>query len=624
MPDRVDVVVVGAGPVGCALSLLLGARSRSVLLVERHSGPYPLPRAVHFDDETARILQACGLGEDLPALSEPATTYEWSNGEGVPLLRFETPAQGRQGWPSANMFNQPDLEARLFDRIAATEGLSLLWGHAAVDAGQYGEEDGAWVEIEPTDGGTRQRVEASYVVGCDGANSTVRDLLGVTFDDRGFFYDWLVVDVALHEPRVFDPPNLQVCDPRRPTTVVSGGPGRRRWEFMCLPGESLETLDEEAAAWRFLEPWDVRPDNATMVRHAGYRFRARWATRWHEGRIFVAGDAVHQTPPFAGQGMCAGMRDAANLAWKLDYALGHPGAAAILETYDTERIPQAAAVIEVATDLGRIICIPDEEEARSRDEQMAPLVPPGGSTAAPPMPSISGGFLTDSLLAGELFIQATVRAGGVEGLLDDVIGAGWHLVTRSHRTQLDGELATWFDSVGGRSVAIGTAVEDIEGRYRQWFAEHAVAAVLERPDFVIYGTAANRPGRHGTGHPAPRSARCSVGIAGAFVTTALKLANRVVAVTGSTRGIGEVLVRQIAECGAAAAWTGPDRAPGRDLAAELPDAIYVATIADLDTVGGTGASRHRSPGPAGRDGQVRRRTYSCQCRHTRSPRHALD
>ena len=219
-------------------------------------------------------------------------------------------------------------------------------------------------------------------MGCDGANSTVRDLLGVPFDDRGFYYDWLVVDVALHEPRVFDPPNLQVCDPRRPTTVVSGGPGRRRWEFMCLPGESLETLDEEAAAWAFLEPWDVRPDNATMVRHAGYRFRARWATRWHEGRIFLAGDAAHQTPPFAGQGMCAGLRDAANLAWKLDYVLGHPGATALLETYDTERIPQAAAVIEVATELGRVICIPDAEEARARDEQMAPLVPP----AAAPVP----------------------------------------------------------------------------------------------------------------------------------------------------------------------------------------------------------------------------------------------
>jgi len=486
-PDRFDVVVVGAGPVGAALSLLLGARGRRVLLVERHHDRYPLPRAVHFDDETARILQSCGLGGDLPTLSEPATTYEWRNGTGLPLLRFETPLLGRQGWPSANMFNQPDLEARLLGRVEAHEQITLLWGHAVVDAGQ--DDDGAWVGIEPVDGGTRRRVDASYVVGCDGANSTVRELLGVTFEDRGFFFDWLVVDVALHEPRVFDPPNLQVCDPHRPTTVVSGGPGRRRWEFMCLPGETLEALDDEAAAWAFLEPWDVRPDNATMVRHAGYRFRARWATRWHQGRLFVAGDAAHQTPPFAGQGMCAGLRDAANLAWKLDYALGHPAAAALLGTYDTERIPQAAAVIEVATELGRVICIPDVEEARARDEQMAPMVPSGGSTPAPPMPGISGGVLTDSPPAGELFIQSRVRVAGTEGRLDDVVGPGWHLVAVGRPVELDDSLAGWFESIGGRTVTIGSTVEDVEGRYGRWFADHGVAAVLERPDFAVYGTA---------------------------------------------------------------------------------------------------------------------------------------
>jgi len=481
------VVIVGAGRVGCGLALLLGARDRSVLLLERHSCPYPLPRAVHFDDETARILQACGIGAELPALSEPATSYEWRNGEGMPLLRFETPAQGRQGWPSSNMFNQPDLEARLLEMVEGNPHVVLLWGHAAIDVGQ--DSGGAWVEIETVDG-TRHRVEASYVVGCDGANSSVRDILGVTFEDRGFYYDWLVVDVELHEPRVFDPPNLQVCDPRRPTTAVSGGPGRRRWEFMCLPGETLETIDQESAAWACLTPWEVRPDNATLVRHAGYRFRARWATRWHEGRIFLAGDAAHQTPPFAGQGMCAGLRDAANLAWKLDHVLGHPGAEAVLETYDQERIPQAAAVIELATELGRVICIPDEEEARVRDEQMAPLVPPGGSVPVPMMPGIAGGILAGSAMAGELFVQAIVRAEGAEGRLDDVIGPGWHLVANGQPPELDSELAAWFGSIGGRTVAIGATVEDVEGRYGRWFTDHGVAGVLERPDFAIYGTAA--------------------------------------------------------------------------------------------------------------------------------------
>jgi flavoprotein hydroxylase len=487
VPGRVDVIVVGAGPVGCSLALLLGARGRRVLVAERHEGPYPLPRAVHFDDETARILQACGLGDALPGLSELATSYEWRNGQGETLLRFETPVEGRQGWPTANMFNQPDLEARLFERIGSMEEVDLLWSHAAVDVGQ--DATGAWVELDSSVDGSRHRVRASYVVGCDGANSTVRDLLGVTFEDRGFFYDWLVVDVALHEPREFDPPNLQVCDPRRPTTVVSGGPGRRRWEFMCLPGETLEALNEEQSAWKFLEPWDVRPDNATMVRHAGYRFRARWATSWHEGRIFLAGDAAHQTPPFAGQGMCAGLRDAVNLAWKLDVALDHPVSEGLLDTYDVERIPQAAAVIELAAELGRVICIPDHDQARARDEQMVSLVPPAGRSPAPAMPGIAGGLLSDTSAAGELFVQGVVRTDRGEGLLDDVIGSGWHLITDISLVAVDPGLIAWFGSVGGKCVELGETVDDVDGRYAKWFAEHSVHAVIERPDFAIYGTA---------------------------------------------------------------------------------------------------------------------------------------
>ncbi len=492
LPARVDVVVVGAGPVGCALSLLLARHGRTVALLERHATPYPLPRAVHFDDETARILQACGLGAELPALSEPATTYEWRNGDGLALLRFEIPAEGSQGWPGANMFNQPDLEAWLLEHIGSAPTVELAWGHGVVDTGQH--VHGAWVDVEPAGGGPRTRVEASYVVGCDGANSTVRQLLGVEFEDRGFYFDWLVVDVALQEPRVFDPPNLQVCDPRRPTTVVSGGPGRRRWEFMCLPGESLESLDEEAAAWAFLAPWDVRPDNAVLVRHAGYRFRARWATRWHEGRIFLAGDAAHQTPPFAGQGMCAGLRDAVNLAWKLDHVLAHPDADALLDTYDEERIPQAAAVIEMATALGGVICIPDPAEARARDEQMAPLCPPGSSTPAPPLPALTGGVLAPSPGAGELFPQATVRAGDIEGRFDDVVGAGWRLVCVGGPVELEPDLDRWFSSVGGRCVTLGQDLHDVDGCYRRWFAERGVTAAVARPDFHVYGTAATPEG----------------------------------------------------------------------------------------------------------------------------------
>jgi flavoprotein hydroxylase len=491
--DRFDVAIVGAGPVGCTLALLLADRGRSVCLLERHDAPYPLPRAVHFDDETARILQGCGIGPALAGLSEPATTYEWRNGAGVPLLRFETPALGRQGWPSANMFNQPDLEAELVGRIDAHRGITFRRGLEAVAV----EQGPAAVVLRarPTGGGDGPVTEAigsTFLIGCDGANSTIRELLGIGMEDHGFFFDWLVVDVTLHEPRVFDPPNLQVCDPARPTTAVSGGPGRRRWEFMCLPGESLDALADDTAAWALLEPWDVTPGNATMVRHAGYRFRARWATRWHEGRVFLAGDAAHQTPPFAGQGMCAGLRDAANLAWKIDYVLSRPDGADLLESYDVERIPQAAAVIGLATDLGKVICIPDADEAGRRDAAMAVEVLPDASTPVPPLPGLTGGILREgSPLAGELFLQGRIRADGAEGLFDDVLGGGWHLIAAGPGPAIPAGLAEWFAELGGRIVVLGEEVDDLDGCYTAWFRTHGLRAALQRPDFHLFGTASS-------------------------------------------------------------------------------------------------------------------------------------
>ncbi|HSL58679.1 MAG TPA: bifunctional 3-(3-hydroxy-phenyl)propionate/3-hydroxycinnamic acid hydroxylase, partial [Acidimicrobiales bacterium] len=293
----VDVAIVGYGPVGSALAILLAQLGCTVTVLERWTAPYPLPRAVHFDHEVGRILQMCGIGEDLRRISEPAEVYEWRNGAGTVLLRFGQTGDGPSGWPASSMFNQPDLE-RLLDERARALGVDVRRGVEVTSVEQHDDH----VVV----GG----VTARYVVGCDGANSTVRSLLDVPVTDLGFFYDWLIVDVVLHEPRVFDPINLQICDPERPTTAVSAGPGRRRWEFMRLPHEARDALDDPDRAWELLEPWDVHPGNATLERHAVYTFNARYAERWRTGRVLLAGDAAHLMPPFAGQGMCAGLRDA--------------------------------------------------------------------------------------------------------------------------------------------------------------------------------------------------------------------------------------------------------------------------------------------------------------------------
>jgi 2-polyprenyl-6-methoxyphenol hydroxylase-like FAD-dependent oxidoreductase len=491
----VDVAIVGAGPVGLVLGILLAQLGRSVVVLEQWPTAYALPRAVHFDHEVGRILQSCGIGSELRAVSEPAEVYEWRNGQGVTLLRFGRVGTALSGWPFSSMFCQPELEALLERRAAALGMLEVRRGVRATGIDQ--DEDHVLVHHVPVQLGPDHRqveragaaatVTARYAVGCDGANSTLRTLLDVDSNDRGFFYDWLIVDVILNEPRVFDPLNLQVCDPARPTTAVSGGPGRRRWEFMRLPDERVEDLNDESMAWQLLAPWDVDPGNARLERHAVYTFQARAAAQWQVGRVFLAGDAAHQMPPFAGQGMCAGLRDASNLAWKLDLVLDGHAAPGLLATYDQERRPSADAAIEFSMELGKVICVPDPAEAAARDEGMASMYD-GGISEVPGLPGIASGLIAvGAPLAGEVFPQGE-RDGR---LFDDVHGVGWRLVTIDpDGTGLDPVLVAWFESIGGAVIRATDSAADLVG----WFEKHGVRWALQRPDFNLFGTATDRDG----------------------------------------------------------------------------------------------------------------------------------
>lgn len=464
-----DVVVVGYGPVGNALAILLAQLGRRVVVLERQPEPYPLPRAVHIDHEVGRILQMCGIGPELREISEPAEVYEWRNAAGTTLLRFGHKGDGPSGWPASSMINQPRFEAAL-DRRARALGVDVRRG---VVVNTIEAHDDHVVVGDLTD----RHVTARYVVGCDGANSRVRGLLGVPVTDLGFFYDWLVVDVILDEPRTFDPINLQICDPARPTTAVSGGPGRRRWEFMRLPSESLDDLGKEARAWELLAPWDVHPGNARLERHAVYTFRASHADEWRRGRVLLAGDAAHLMPPFAGQGMCSGLRDAANLAWKLDLVLDGRAGDALLDSYEQERLPSTRAAIDLSIALGKVICVPDPAEAAARDEAMAAGV--DGTAPAPGLPGIDRGLIHGSAPhAGTQLVQGRVE----DHPFDEVHGNGWRLVTIGAPI----DAPAWFRAIGGAVVALG----DPDPVLARWFAERNTTYALQRPDFYVYGTAA--------------------------------------------------------------------------------------------------------------------------------------
>jgi FAD binding domain len=334
----------------------------------------------------------------------------------------------------------------------------------------------------------------------------VRQAIGSTQEDRGFEADWLVIDVLPHEGVTLDiPPAAQYCNPTRPTTIVPAGvkDGRyfRRWEFMRLPHETREALEHEHVAWDLLAPWVTR-EQASIVRHKVYTFRSLLADTWRKGRLLIAGDAAHVMPPFMGQGMCAGLRDDWNLAWKLNLVLDGKADDTLLDTYQPERRPHVSDVIDLSMYLGKIICIPDAEQAAARDAAFFS----GEALPPPPFPSLTDGVLRRNAggavasPAGLLSPHGTVRNGNVQGRFDEVAGLGFVMVSRSAAAAqvLGTRQRAFLDSLGARHVVIaaeGTdlgpaALVDLDCKFIPYMARHGIDTMLIRPDFYLYGAVA--------------------------------------------------------------------------------------------------------------------------------------
>lgn len=510
-PTDTDVVIVGNGPIGAALSVLLAQRGWRVTVLERRPRPYRLPRATSFDGETARLLAGTGIGPDLGRVTEPANGYQWQTAAGAVLLDIAFTTEGPYGWPDANTMHQPALEELIAARAAALPGVTVLRGHEVVSIADAEER----VEVTAaTDDGATRILSARWVVGCDGANSFVRDHLDVPVTDLGFSYEWLLCDVELRQPREFTPTNVQICDPARPTTVVASGPGRRRWEFMRLPGESTAELNRDETAWRLLAPFGVTPDTATLLRSTTYIFQARWADQWRVGRVLLAGDAAHLMPPFAGQGMCSGIRDVVNLAWKLDLTLRGLADESLLDSYTEERRAQAKEAILASVQLGRVICVTDPAAAAERDATV--LANRRGRPAARPEPAkpLSGGLLyrpsgaqATEPPAGAVVPQGRVSAPDGSGLFDEVVGRGFVLLTTDDpHTVLDEARLSFLAGLGAHVVRLlprGQApagacdvvgVLDTDDVYGPYLARYGATSLLVRPDYHVFGAASGPAG----------------------------------------------------------------------------------------------------------------------------------
>lgn len=502
MRHESEVLIVGAGPVGTLLAILLGKQGKQVTLVEKWPTIYDRPRAVTMDHEVARILATLGIdANNDPAIEYHDELYYWKNAELEDLQIVDWKSVSSSGWRVTYWFNQPELEARLHELASDIPSIELLRGWEAVELNET--SDSVSLTIQETaevvgPSGQQETIKARYLIGCDGANSFVRDSVGIDIVDKGYFFDWLILDMVPERDYKVSPAQWQLCDPERPTTLVPGGPGRRRWEFMVKPGESSEEIAKPESAWALLEPWGLHPENATLERSAVYRFQARWAEQWRRGRCLIAGDAAHLMPPFAGEGMCAGFRDAVALSWRLNAVLDGLMDDTVLGSYESERIHHAKHYIDFSQELGRIICISDPEEAAERDRTMkAELAARNHEPISGDLVHLGPGvWCQDTPCAGELSTQGIVERDGIRGRFDQVIGQSWVVlgVGEDPASILSEHQKDTLSRLGGKTVMVVadgeySDVKDVEGTYQAWSEETGARYFIMRPDFYVAASA---------------------------------------------------------------------------------------------------------------------------------------
>lgn len=495
-----DFLVVGAGPVGLVTAILLGRAGWRVAVVEKWPSRYSLPRACTIDHEALRILQAADVMREHADLFEPSRGerggYQIRNGAGELLRAINWNRPAESGWPNTNGFYQPDLEAVLESTALALPSVELRRGWSAAAINQD-EESVTLTVVRTDDPSQHDSLRGRWLVGADGANSVVRELAGIESFDTGFEADWLVVDYQPLDHRPWDAFVTQYCDPVQPATAVNSGPGRRRFEFMRRADVSADELGRPETAWKLMAPWGVTPETARLERHAVYTFRGRWVREWRRGRIFLAGDSAHLMPPFLGQGLCSGLRDASALAWRLSLVESGRAPASLLDSYGTERGGHVQEIITEAVALGKVICELDPVRAAERDAGLrAELNDPEAVTVEPPHPRLGQPSITEpgDDNAGRLSIQARVEVDGLVGLFDDIVGGAWQLIglDADPMVGVSTELRAWFEDLGGTATALAAdgRVRDIYGAYRAWFEAHGCRLLLARPDFYIYGTGA--------------------------------------------------------------------------------------------------------------------------------------
>jgi 3-(3-hydroxy-phenyl)propionate hydroxylase len=428
-----DVLIVGAGPVGMTAAALLSARGATVLLVERRSGTSDDPKAISLDDESLRTYQQAGIADEVMKVIVPGTGTVYYDSNNVELFHGRAAVPHRFGYPFKNPFAQPDLEMTLRKSLDANARVELWFDADFIDLGQ--DESGVTARINT--GGQARVVRSSYMLGADGGRSTVRSALGISMTGKSHDETWLVVDTT-GDTRT-ERYGMHHGDPTRPHVIVPGLHGRCRYEFALEAGEcDAGATPPLGLIQRLLAPYRTI-DAAQVERAVAYKFHGLSADQWREGRVFLLGDAAHMMPPFAGQGLNSGIRDAANLSWKLASALRAPVGDALLDSYELERKPHAEAVIRSSERLGRVVMTHSRRLAQFRDRTLrAALATEQGRAFFEemryrPVADYRRGLVvtpSEHPLIGTLIGQPLVFwfEDHREVLLDELLSPGWTLV----------------------------------------------------------------------------------------------------------------------------------------------------------------------------------------------------
>ena len=483
-----DVAVIGFGPVGALLANLLGRHGLRVLVLERDADIHPLPRAVHFDGEVMRVFQAAGLAEAVGEVARATSQgMHFVNAAGETLMvRRGTDGPGQHDWANNWYFHQPELDAVLRRGVALFANVEVRLRHEAVSVRDAG--DRAAVSVRSVATGASDELTARYVIGCDGARSLVRESIGASMRDLGLHQPWLVVDVVAsprsERARRLPHYTVQHCDPRRPMTRVHVKGLRHRWEIMLMPGDDEEEIVRPERIWPMLALHGIGPNDVRIERSAIYTFHSLVAAPWRRGRLMLAGDSAHQTPPFLGQGMCAGIRDASNLAWKLSMVVAGTAGESLLDTYEAERGPHVRAFIDLAVRLGAVIQTTDPAVAEARDAEFRAS---GPTMFDFPQPRLGPGIWVGEVPAGgEVFPQPRLPDGR---RLDEAVGDRFTVLSTL-------PLSSWTRRPGGegRRGGLDLAFIDAPGpAVEEWLAARDAVAAIVRPDRYVFALARDEP-----------------------------------------------------------------------------------------------------------------------------------